>query len=212
VCDNAGSYRASPVVAPGLAPSPRRVRVERVGAWAWRPSLVVRRGCFSAAGERSRGSTGVCTASQVRILARASLAFMRVPASRERTNGPIALHIRGSSQPNPSVHVGSEDRQQSEWPREESNLRTQIRSFLRASRCVSADLGTSSANADFGPSGPPRSRCVSVGHVAPRVAPHGGQELMKPSALPPTVRRPLAPPPRHRPAPRSTGTRCTHSA
>jgi hypothetical protein len=40
-----------------------------------------------------------------------------------------ALQIRGFFHANPSVHAGSEGRSESEWPREESNLRTQIRSL-----------------------------------------------------------------------------------
>jgi len=37
--------------------------------------------------------------------------------------------IRGRRTPIPSVHAGSGDRRKSEWPREESNLRPQIRSL-----------------------------------------------------------------------------------
>jgi hypothetical protein len=39
------------------------------------------------------------------------------------------LQMRGSSRTVPSIHAGFEDRWQSEWPREESNLRTQVRSL-----------------------------------------------------------------------------------
>ena len=41
----------------------------------------------------------------------------------------MTLKIPRLRTPIPSVHAGFADRQQSEWPREESNLRTQIRSL-----------------------------------------------------------------------------------
>jgi hypothetical protein len=64
--------------------------------------------------------------SELRI--RLSLAFMRVPGSRRCKNGPLTALFFARSTP-VFMRVGCEDRQRTEWPREESNLRTQVRSL-----------------------------------------------------------------------------------
>ena len=75
---------------------------------------------------RSRGSTGVCTVSHIwvsRVSPQDSCGFSTPTTLRNRRFGPRDFARY------PSVHAGSEYRQQPEWPREESNLRPQIRSL-----------------------------------------------------------------------------------
>jgi hypothetical protein len=75
---------------------------------------------------RSPGSTGVCTVSHVGILARLTSGFMRVLNSDHPKNRPLRTpRLRTLSQ----CSCGFRTSPTAEWPREESNLRPQIRSL-----------------------------------------------------------------------------------